>query len=447
MSVYVSLLSYLCLAAHTFHIYHANLQTGAGDEGERKAMELPDGVTWTQDEDSVEVSVAVPDDITRDDLRVTTQAEMLALQLCSSRGNWRPILTGHLRHEVERESCCWAIEKSRKGKSVVIQLEKREARPWDALLRASVAGSILEELGRDQVIVDAGASTSESVTCGRCGALVKSSRMEAHSTMWCDALASDDAAVPFVAATPNEEDARTPASHLYWSREPTKAEGAVPPQKLDPGTGAEGEASTATSGLEALRLSSSSEDVARAEVPMFSFVYELSEARVHAASIEAAAAAAVVAEGEAQWLVANWFGSQQRKHGVSFDLQGRSSVRVEGTSTSPEQSAAQYEAHWSKQIAAAVKKVDVENLGPMNAAELWAAIPEDDSAGRGRRDLAAMEKELGVKVCFCDNGNVLLVGAKAKLQKKCFVLRNLLSHYHWRLSGRDVAFETMTARW
>ena len=121
-------------------------------------------------------------------------------------------------------------------------------------------------------------------------------------------------------------------------------------------------------------------------------------------------------------------------------------MRVEGPPTSPEQSAAQYEAHWSKQIAAAVKKVDVENLGPMNAAELWEAIPEDDSAGRGRQDLAAMEKELGVKVCFCDNGNVLLVGAKAKLQKKCFVLRNLLSHYHWRLSGRDVAFETMTSR-
>jgi hypothetical protein len=218
---------------------------------------------------------------------------------------------------------------------------------------------------------------------------------------------------------------------------PYKSEGAVPPQKLDAGTGAEGEASTsaARKGLE-LRLG--------AEEPTFSFVYELSEARVHAASmsIEAAAAAA---EGEAQWLVAHWFGSQQRKHGVRFGLEGRSRVRVEGPPTSPEQSAAQYEAHWSKQIAAAVKRVDVENLGPMNAAELWEAIPEEDSAGRGRRDLAAMEKELAVKVCFCDNGTVLLAGAKAKLQKKCFMLRNLLSHYHWRLSGRDVAFETMIA--
>ena len=399
-------------------------------------MELPEGVTWTQDEDSVEVSVAVPDDVTRADLRVRTEADMLAMQLRSSDGNWRPVLTGHLRHEVERESCCWAIEKSRTGRSVVMQLEKKEARPWDALLRASVQGSILEELRRDQVIVDAGASTSESMVCGRCGALVKSSRMDAHSTMWCDALASFDAA-----ATPTEEDARTPSSHLYWSREPTKTEGAVPLQKLEAGINAEGEASTgstpATCDLGALRLSSEA---------TFSFVYELSEGRARAATTEAAAATAVVAEGEVRWLVANWFGSQQRKHGVSFGLQGRISVRVEGPPTSPEQSAAQFEAHWSKQIAAAVKKVDVEDLGAMNASELWEAIPEDDSAGRGRQDLATMERELGVKVCFCDNGHVLLVGPKVKLQKKCFVLRNLLSHYHWRLSGRDVAFETMTAR-
>ena len=56
-----------------------------------------------------------------------------------------------------------------------------------------------------------------------------------------------------------------------------------------------------------------------------------------------------------------------------------------------------------------------------------------------------MEKELGVKVAFCSNDHVALVGPKAKLSKKCVAMRNLLSHYHWRLSGRDVAFEEMTA--
>ena len=36
-----------------------------------------------------------------------------------------------------------------------------------------------------------------------------------------------------------------------------------------------------------------------------------------------------------------------------------------------------------------------------------------------------------------DDGHVLLVGSKAKLQKKCVQLRNLLSHYHWRLTGTE----------
>ena len=71
---------------------------------------------------------------------------------------------------------------------LVIQLEKEMEGKWDALLRANASGSILEELGRDQVIADAGADTDTSVTCGRCGALVKRSRMEAHTTMWCEAL-------------------------------------------------------------------------------------------------------------------------------------------------------------------------------------------------------------------------------------------------------------------
>jgi hypothetical protein len=90
--------------------------------------------------------------------------------------------------------------------------------------------------------------------------------------------------------------------------------------------------------------------------------------------------------------------------------------------------------------------VEVEDLGPMHAQALLSSIPQVDASGRGMHDLRQVEKELSVKVVFCSDGHVLLVGAKQKLTKKCFVLRNLLSHYHWRLSGRDVAFEAMTAR-
>ena len=102
---------------------------------------------------------------------------------------------------------------------------------------------------------------------------------------------------------------------------------------------------------------------------------------------------------------------------------------------------------WRKTIHTVLKKVDVDDLGDMDAQTLLESIPEEDDAGRGRQDLHKIEKDLIVKVVFCaaPGRHVLLVGAKAKLAKKCFVLRNLLSHYHWRLSGRDVAFEAMTA--
>jgi hypothetical protein len=95
---------------------------------------------------------------------------------------------------------------------------------------------------------------------------------------------------------------------------------------------------------------------------------------------------------------------------------------------------------WEKSIHSALKKVIVEDLGNMDATALLPTIPETDE-GRGMQDMMAMQKKLSVKVVFDDEtGHVFLVGDSKKLEKKCFVLRNLLSHYHWRLSGRDVSF-------
>ena len=151
-------------------------------------------------------------------------------------------------------------------------------------------------------------------------------------------------------------------------------------------------------------------------------------------------AEATAAEGQAQWLLAFWAPTLKKKHPeVQVTVVGRSTIRVAGELGSDGDEA------WPKLIATALKKADVDDLGEMDAAALLASIPETDGNGRGLQDLRAMEKDLGVKVVFCANKHVLLVGPKAKLQKKCFALRNLLSHYHWRLSGRDVAFETMTA--
>mmetsp|Transcript_7962 Transcript_7962/g.18782 ORF Transcript_7962/g.18782 Transcript_7962/m.18782 type:complete len:166 (+) Transcript_7962:79-576(+) len=149
--------------------------------------ELPEGVSWTQDEDSVEVTVLVPDETTRAMIMVKTTADELKVLVRKSE-RWTPMVTGKLAHKVERESCCWSVDKVGAGKGIVIQLEKKKTGSWDFLLRADVAGSILEELGREQVIVDAGADAA-SLVCALCGALVKASRMQAHSSLWCSALA------------------------------------------------------------------------------------------------------------------------------------------------------------------------------------------------------------------------------------------------------------------
>ena len=95
---------------------------------------------------------------------------------------------------------------------------------------------------------------------------------------------------------------------------------------------------------------------------------------------------------------------------------------------------------WEDKARAALKKILVEDLGKMDAPELLTTIPETDAEGRGMVDLRSMEKKLSVKVVFDDvTGHVYLVGDAKKIDKKCFALRNMLSHYHWRLSGKDVA--------
>ena len=194
-------------------------------------ISLPEGVSWTQDDESVEVSVVVADNAVRADLHVSTTAETLRVQARDGSGAaWRPLLMGSLSHSVEASSCCWSVEKRRGGgKAVVIQLEKADEGAWDGLLRADAAGSILEELGRDQVIADAGADTESSV-CGRCGALVKRSRMEAHLTMWCEALQNDEDGEGLACPEP---ESKSPASHLFWASTPTAPEGAVAPKKIE----------------------------------------------------------------------------------------------------------------------------------------------------------------------------------------------------------------------
>ena len=139
---------------------------------------------------------------------------------------------------------------------------------------------------------------------------------------------------------------------------------------------------------------------------------------------------------------------------------------------------------WERKVDKALKNIVEQDLGAMDATMLIMALQESTS---GLCDLHALEKELGVVVLFCtlsssetsletDHPNldsnssssssqetarekkknnsqqfytpehVYLIGLQKKLDKKCGDIRNLLTHYHWRMSGRDLSFEEMTAK-
>ena len=163
--------------------------------------------------------------------------------------------------------------------------------------------------------------------------------------------------------------------------------------------------------------------------------------------------------GQAAWLETFWLPTQQRKHPnhvLCIDAT-QCSVRVKSSSSSrcnmENDDAAEHNKksapvssaedtcheYWDKALQTALKKIRVEDLGDLAAQEVWDAIPVQDKDGRGRQDLDQLQKQLSVKVVFLvEDNHILLVGAKAKLEKKCLVLRNVLSHYYWRLKGKQI---------
>jgi hypothetical protein len=149
-----------------------------------------------------------------------------------------------------------------------------------------------------------------------------------------------------------------------------------------------------------------------------------------------------VAQAQAliDWLQSFHFPSQIRKSkldNVKIHSSGRGRLQIEWK----EENSSDFS--WEKNMQSVLKKVVAEDLGNMNATELFSSIPETDSEGRGLSDLRSMEKKMSVKVVFDDEtGHVFLVGDSRKLEKKCFPIRNMLIHYHWRLSGTDVSFQS-----
>ena len=137
------------------------------------------------------------------------------------------------------------------------------------------------------------------------------------------------------------------------------------------------------------------------------------------------------------WIEAFWLPAQRRKNPL-VEWSWTDDEELQVTTTTTTTTTSLVVDHIQKQLATAMKKVQVEDLGPMNATELWETIPLHDHQGRGREDLARMQTELNVHVEVAENQHLYLVGQKQKLSKKCITLRNVLSHYHWRLSGKDV---------
>mmetsp|Transcript_2731 Transcript_2731/g.4114 ORF Transcript_2731/g.4114 Transcript_2731/m.4114 type:complete len:180 (+) Transcript_2731:121-660(+) len=152
--------------------------------------------------------------------------------------------------------------------------------------------------------------------------------------------------------------------------------------------------------------------------------------------------APLYASGLVEWLLAHFFPSRVRKSPllVLVTSPGRGQIQVcteNGSIDGP---------GWEKAAHSSLKKVVVEDLGDMNAKELKNSIPEEDAEGRGKSDLLSYQKKFSVQVVFdAESGHVLLVGDAKKLEKKVFVIRNMLSHYHWRLSGTDVSFDKKTS--
>ncbi|CAK0821690.1 unnamed protein product [Prorocentrum cordatum] len=120
------------------------------------------------------------------------------------------------------------------------------------------------------------------------------------------------------------------------------------------------------------------------------------------------------------------------------EMDGSSHFRGEGEATALEdngpEALAIAEDAWSKAVDKELKKLVVEDLGKKSGdggVLLNTAFTEE-----GMEKLQKHEQEEKVKVVFRGDGHVLLVGAKAKLDKKTVAIRTLVTHFHWRLVGQ-----------
>ena len=177
-----------------------------------------------------------------------------------------------------------------------------------------------------------------------------------------------------------------------------------------------------------------------------------------------------VTRGVALWLTRHWLDKARRKlarAGKTGNEQGGAAARLDIRDDGAvvicgghvRQSITEEQLELArKQVAKAIRALVEEDLGDMDATQLRPAIRDSKT---GLKDLTELEDRLKVIVFYCEapgvegavrgsgmyrNNHVCLVGAKKTLEKKCSDVRSVLSHYHWRLSGRDVSFSDMVAK-
>lgn len=82
------------------------------------------GYDWRQDADEVEVSVSVPNNATKAEVKVSFQSRSLRIEHCGS-----VVVEGQLAMNCRPSGSTWTLSKGR----IVVSLEKADSRPWPDL--------------------------------------------------------------------------------------------------------------------------------------------------------------------------------------------------------------------------------------------------------------------------------------------------------------------------
>lgn len=88
------------------------------------------GYNWRQDAEEVEVSVSVPNNATKTEVKVRFQSRNLRIEHCGT-----VVVEGQLAAVCRPEGCTWTLSKGR----VVVSLEKADSRPWPDLFAGAKA--------------------------------------------------------------------------------------------------------------------------------------------------------------------------------------------------------------------------------------------------------------------------------------------------------------------